>query len=360
MPPSGLVSVTRSPAGVRYALTLARQVGVSGHRVMAGTGLTEDQVIVSGYAIDQDAEFVLTTNLLAELGDPVDVGIAVGSQVTVGDLGIWGYALISSATGAEALSVAVAYVSLAPTLFTPQPVRSGDTTTIVLRDEHLPVDVRDFYAARDLSVLPLLLRTAGLGESALTVRTRFDGVRGERLAAALQPLEVRTGTPQHTLCFPSAALSAALPTADPVTRAACARECERLVHSRRQPTLSATVRSRLAQAPAAMPGIEELADELHMSTRTLRRQLDHEQTSYRELRSEVTQTLAVELLSVVGLSVNEVARRLGYSDTTAFSHAFRRWTGRPAGEYRKGVSTSADRHAPAPARPDVAPHRADG
>ena len=167
MPPSGLVSVTRSPAGVRYALTLARQVGVSGHRVMAGTGLTEDQVIVSGYAIDQDAEFVLTTNLLAELGDPVDVGIAVGSQVTVGDLGIWGYALISSATGAEALSVAVAYVSLAPTLFTPQPVRSGDTTTIVLRDEHLPVDVRDFYAARDLSVLPLLLRTAGLGESAL-------------------------------------------------------------------------------------------------------------------------------------------------------------------------------------------------
>jgi AraC-like DNA-binding protein len=37
--------------------------------------------------------------------------------------------------------------------------------------------------------------------------------------------------------------------------------------------------------------------------------------------------LAVELPSVVGLSVNEVACRLGYSDTTAFSHAFRRWTG---------------------------------
>ena len=40
---------------------------------------------------------MLTTNLLG-VGDPVDVGIAVGSQVTVGDLGIWGYALISSAT----------------------------------------------------------------------------------------------------------------------------------------------------------------------------------------------------------------------------------------------------------------------
>lgn len=360
MPRSGLVSVTRSPAGVRYALALARREGVVASRVLAGTGLTEDQVLVSGYTIDQDAEFVLTANLLAELGDPVDVGIAVGSQVTVGDLGIWGYALISSATGAEALSVAVAYVSLAPTLFTPQPVRTGDTTTIVLRDGHLPVDVRDYYAARDLSVLPLLLRTAGLGESSLTVRTRFDGARGERLAAALLPLEVQTGTPQHALCFPSAALSAALPTADPVTRDACARECERLVHSREQPTLSATVRSRLAQAPAAMPGIDELAAELHMSTRTLRRRLGHEQTSYRDLRSAVAQTLAVELLSVVGLSVNEVARRLGYSDTTAFSHAFRRWTGRPAGEYRKGVSASAGRHAPVPAHHDVAPHRAGG
>ncbi len=333
------MTATRSPAGVRYALGLARREGVPVRSLLAGTGLTEDEVVAAGYVIDQDVEFVLTANLLRELGDPVGAGIAVGAQITVGDLGIWGYALISSATGGEALAVALAYVRLAPTVFDPH-VCAGDVAGVVLRDEHLPVDVRDFYAARDLSALPLLLRTAGLHDAPLIVETGFDGAQGRRLAASLHPIDVKTGAAQHCIRFNSAGLATPLPTADSVTRAACARECERLVHTQaHQPSLSAMVRSRFAQTPDSMPTIDELAAELHLSTRTLRRQLDHEQTTYRELRNEVTRTLAVELLSVVGLSVNEVARRLGYSDTTAFSHAFRRWSGHPASEFRGGTPT---------------------
>lgn len=327
------VTPTRSPAGVRYAITVARRAGVGTERVLAGTGTSENELLASRYVIDQDAEFTLTANLVRELGDPVGTGVAVGAQITVGDLGIWGYALISSATGGEALSVAMAYVNLAPTVFDPE-LRSGRSIEVVLRDEHLPVDVRDFYVARDLSALPLLLRTAGLDMVPLTVETRFCGHQGDQLAAALRPITVKTHAAQNKIRFAADGLSTVLPSADPITRAACARECERLVHNKSQRTVSATVRSRLAQAPDAMPAIDDLAAELHLSTRTLRRQLDQEQTSYRELRNDVTRTLAVELLSVVGLSVTEVARRLGYSDTTAFSHAFRRWTGRPASEFR--------------------------
>ena len=122
---------------------------------------------------------------------------------------------------------------------------------------------------------------------------------------ALRPFDVETGAAQYRFRIPTGALALRLPTADPITGAACARECERLVHTREsQPTLSATVRSRFAQSPEAMPSIDELAAELHMSTRTLRRQLDHEDTSYRELRNDVAHALAAELLSVVGLSVN--------------------------------------------------------
>jgi AraC-like DNA-binding protein len=329
------VVATRSPHGVRYAVEAGRRAGISIAALLAGTGLTEETLPASGYAIDQDAEFALTTNLIRELGDPVSTGIAVGSRFTVGDLGIWGYALISSANAAEALAVAVAYVSLAPTFFKPQAVQRGDIATVLLRDEHLPIDVRDFYAARDLSGLPLLLRTAGLSGAPVTVQTRFDGPEGQQVQETLSPINVETGAPAHAIRVPAAGLAVPLRTADPVTRAACARECERLVHAQTaRSALSATIRSRFVKTPGAMPGIDDLAAELHMSTRTLRRQLDHEGTSYRALRTEVAQTLAVELLSVVGLSVTEVARRLGYSDTTSFSHAFRRWTGRPASVYR--------------------------
>ncbi|MFI5510717.1 helix-turn-helix domain-containing protein [Mycobacterium sp. NPDC051804] len=332
------MTVTRSPAGIRYAFAVARDADVPFQRLLAGTHWTENGVVAAGYRIDQDDEFVLTANLARELGDPLAAGIRVGSQFTVGDLGIWGYALLSSANAREALAVALAYATLSPTVFNPQSVQVGDVTIVLLRYEHLPVDVREYYAARDLSALPLLLRMSGLATAPLTVEVPFDGEQGERLRAALRPFDVETGAAQYRFRIPTGALALRLPTADPITRAACARECERLVHTLESaPTLSATVRSRFAQSPESMPTIEELAAELHMSTRTLRRQLDHEHTSYRELRNDVAHTLAVELLSVVGLSVNEVARRLGYSDTTAFSHAFRRWTGKPASDFRSGA-----------------------
>jgi AraC-like DNA-binding protein len=329
---------TKSPAGIRYAFALAREAGVPCQRLLAGTGWSENGVVAAGYRIDQNDEFVMTANLIRELGDPVVAGISVGGGFTVGDLGIWGYALLSSADAGEALTVALAYATLSPTVFNPQSVAMGDVATVVLRYEHLPVDVREYYAARDLSALPLLLRMSGLAKAPLSVEVPFDGQQGELLRTALQPFDVETGAAQYRFRIPAEALTLRLPTADPVTRAACARECERLVHTLESaPTLTATVRSRFAQTPEDMPSIEELAAELHMSTRTLRRQLDYEHTSYRELRNDVAHRIAVELLSVVGLSVNEVARRLGYSDTTAFSHAFRRWTGKPASDFRSSA-----------------------
>ncbi|WP_267307650.1 helix-turn-helix domain-containing protein [Mycobacterium barrassiae] len=338
MPRSQAMVATKSPAGIRYAFALARDAGVPCERLLAGTRWTETGVVAAGHRIEQDDEFVITANLVRELGDPVTAGISVGSKFTVGDLGIWGYALLSSADAGEALTVALAYATLSPTVFNPQPVAEGDVATVVLRYEHLPVDVREYYAARDLSALPLLLRMSGLAAGPLSVDVPFDAERGMRLREALHPFTLETGAAQYRIRIPSEALKPQLPTADPVTRAACARECERLVHTRDSaPTLSATVRSRFAQSPEAMPSVEELAAELHMSTRTLRRQLNHEHTSYRELRNDVSHTLAVELLSVVGLSVNEVARRLGYGDATAFSHAFRRWTGKPASDFRSSA-----------------------
>lgn len=64
-----------------------------------------------------------------------------------------------------------------------------------------------------------------------------------------------------------------------------------------------------------------------MTERTLRRRLADEGTSFRDLLAEVRQTMAEELLSSTGLSVSEVAARLGYSSPSAFIHAFQKWHG---------------------------------
>ena len=57
---------------------------------------------------------------------------------------------------------------------------------------------------------------------------------------------------------------------------------------------------------------------------------------YQRLLDEVRCDLARRTLGQRGASVNEVAFLLGFSDTSSFSRAFRRWTGRSPSDYRQG------------------------
>jgi AraC-like DNA-binding protein len=99
--------------------------------------------------------------------------------------------------------------------------------------------------------------------------------------------------------------------------------------------MAARVRALLLEDPAAMPSVTALAERLSFDERTLRRRLAAEGTSYRALRQEVAMTLALELLRGAGLTVAEVAARVGYADPTGFTHAFTRWHGRPPSAARR-------------------------
>jgi len=80
--------------------------------------------------------------------------------------------------------------------------------------------------------------------------------------------------------------------------------------------------------PSQMPPMATVAREYAVAERTLHRRLAAANTSYRALVDEIRETLAVELLGN-NLTVEEVARHLGYSETAAFTHAFTRWRGHP-------------------------------
>ncbi|BAW05656.1 helix-turn-helix transcriptional regulator [Nocardia seriolae] len=94
--------------------------------------------------------------------------------------------------------------------------------------------------------------------------------------------------------------------------------------------MAAQVRHLLLRNPADMLSLPEVARELAVSERTLHRRLAAEHTSFRGVLDQVRQLLATELLEQ-GLTVEAVGRRLGYSDSAAFSHAYRRWRGHPPG-----------------------------
>ncbi len=100
------------------------------------------------------------------------------------------------------------------------------------------------------------------------------------------------------------------------------------------PTLAERVRALLVELlPGGEAGLEPLARRLGMSARTLQRRLSEDGTSLQaELESLRRQQSRALLES--GMSIAEVAWLLGYSEPSAFHHAFKRWTGLPPEAWR--------------------------
>ena len=105
-------------------------------------------------------------------------------------------------------------------------------------------------------------------------------------------------------------------------------QCDVLMQrNERRRGITALVRTKLFRDSGRFPTLPDVAAELDVHPRTLRRRLAEEGTSFRALLNEARSTVAVDLLRNVGLTVEEVSTRLGYTEVSTFSHAFKRWYG---------------------------------
>ena len=91
----------------------------------------------------------------------------------------------------------------------------------------------------------------------------------------------------------------------------------------------------LAVPPSRIPEMSEAAHDLGMSERSLRRHLAADGTSYRDVVRSALEASAGRLLLGSTRTIKETAMALGFANTAAFYHAFKRWTGMTPGEYRR-------------------------
>ncbi len=81
--------------------------------------------------------------------------------------------------------------------------------------------------------------------------------------------------------------------------------------------------------------IVTLARTLGVSARSLQRRLKSEGTSHRMLLARARARAAQSLLVSSELTIDAVAKRVGFSERRAFERAFRRWTGRTPASFRR-------------------------
>jgi AraC-like DNA-binding protein len=104
---------------------------------------------------------------------------------------------------------------------------------------------------------------------------------------------------------------------------------------RRDRLLVQRVRELLRARPTELSNAEALASALHVSPRTLHRQLQEEGASLQELKDEVRREQAIEQLVRTTRSVKQIALAVGFRNVKSFARAFKEWTGDSPIEYRR-------------------------
>ena len=314
----------RSVAGVALLVRFGAEHGIDADRLLAGSGIPPAALTdpVGEVAAAQELRVVRT---LADLMP--DAGPALGGRYHVTTFGILGYAFISSPTVLAAVNVALRYLDLSFTFSIPRASLADDRALIELDDSALPTPVARFLVERDLAAIHTVIgELLPGGVPLLAVDFAFpepSDVTGHERVFGQRP---RFGRPTTVATYDSAFLHRPLPQADPHTVAACEAQCREIVTRRRaRAGIAHEVRGLLSKPGAIGVGMDHVARELAISTRTLRRRLAESGTSFQELLDEVREVLAQELLAT--LAVEDVALRLGYAEASSFIHAFKRWTG---------------------------------
>ena len=93
------------------------------------------------------------------------------------------------------------------------------------------------------------------------------------------------------------------------------------------------------------PGLVSIARRMGMSGRVLQSKLRGEGTSFRQVLDKVRMEKASRLLAEGALQISEVAFLMGYSDQSAFNHAFKRWTGHAPQSFRRSAQGAVNHPA---------------
>ena len=100
---------------------------------------------------------------------------------------------------------------------------------------------------------------------------------------------------------------------------------------------TARVRHNLRRRLRDMPELSAVATALEVHPQTLRRRLSAEGTTFKDIKNQVRRDTALHFLGKQGLSIEEIAHRAGFSESSAFIRAFKGWTGVTPYTYRKGL-----------------------
>lgn len=143
--------------------------------------------------------------------------------------------------------------------------------------------------------------------------------------------------PYNSLLIPKVGLSRPMPGSDPILLMVMQDSLRQLsLAGGEEPDVVDDARAQIRQRLVlGEPGLEDIAEQMGMSSWSLQRRLREQGLSFSALVDKQRQELATYYMRQQQLPISELAPLLGYSETSAFSRAFRRWFGVSPRQWRQ-------------------------
>lgn len=267
-----------------------------------------------------------------------NIGLEFGQAFQPRQLGMLGFAAVSSPTLAAALRNLQAYFPAhqGQTLF--GLVHDCDILWLHYRIFDERIDRRRQDAELSMGMFCNIFREA-LGRDWAPLEVCFEHSRpdgaGEHERRFGAP--VKFGRRTNAMAFRRSDLDAGMPNQDPYLFSVV----RPFLESRCQPTsdpqvFAAQLRHEIkAHLRNGLPSLKDLSDIMGMSESAVQRLLRSNGMTFADVLRAAREELAIHYLTRSDLSLTEIAFNLGYSELSAFSRAFRSWTGVSPQRYRR-------------------------
>lgn len=276
----------------------------------------------------------LLANCVAETGAE-HLGLLLGQASTPSHLGIAGYLLRVAPDVKTALNSLLDFLDLhdeggVPTLDT-----KGKVTHLgyAIHEPHTEA-IEQIYDLSIVMILNIMQGLCGKNWMPIEIFLMRQPPKDPSLFKKMFRVPVHYNAEFTAAAFPSYWLENPISFADSLLYAHLKQEAEEL---RATKDISLTTELRQLLRQCLMEDsciIANIASQLGIHERTLNRRLKAEGTTFRQELENVRYTVSQQLLTATHASLDEISLSLGYSDSTAFHHAFKRWSGISPAQWR--------------------------
>ena len=310
---------------------LLQHVAALGHDpalLCRGLGFEPDDLKKPDYRLSYRQSYLLVRRALHSLDDS-GLGLAVGSRQTAVSWGLVGMAMLASPTLGDALDLAIRYQRHTGALLDYEMELRDGHCLVFANTRFFDPEVAVFYLEEAFASAQAIVRhLSGQDLHPACIELEYPQPEHWQRYAELFQCPVRFAAGHNLIAFDAHWLELPLPTRDDYVAAETAtlldsahwqpHSCSDLIE-----TIQREVRKSLSRPPQ----LAELAQQLNLGERTLRRRIDEAGLSYHAIVDSARRAKALALLSHRDSRLIDVASETGFSDVRNFRRAFKRWTG---------------------------------